>query len=141
MRMCLLYIIMSLFFSSILTGQSLDLSHGRLLISSDKRHIVFEDGTPFFWLGDTAWELFHRTMRKEADLYLNNRMEKGFTVIQAVVLAELDGLNTPNAYGEKPLINNDPTKLNEQYFKHVDSGSQICRNWDHLLIRPCRGRT
>lgn len=37
-----------------------------------------------------------------------------------MVLAELDGLNTPNAYGEKPLINNDPTLLNEQYFEHVD---------------------
>ena len=41
-------------------------------------------------------------------------------MIQAVVLAELDGLNTPNAYGEKPLVNNDPTKPNEKYFTHVD---------------------
>ena len=35
---------------------------------------------------------------------------KGFTVIQAVALAELDGLNTPNAEGNKPLIDNDPLK-------------------------------
>ncbi len=74
----------------------------------------------FFWLGDTAWELFHRLNREQAQQYLQNRADKGFTVIQAVVLAELDGLNTPNPYGDKPLINNDPTKPNEAYFKHVD---------------------
>ena len=26
----------------------------------ERRFLVTEDGTPFFWLGDTAWELFHR---------------------------------------------------------------------------------
>ncbi len=63
---------------------------------------VFEDGTPFFYLGDTAWELFHRLSKEDAEKYLENRREKGFTVIQAVILAELDGLNTPNMEGEKP---------------------------------------
>ena len=92
----------------------------QLKISEDKRHIIYTDGKPFFWLGDTAWELFHRLNREEADLYLNNRADKGFNVIQAVVLAELDGLNDPNPYGNKPLINNDPTKPEEAYFEHVD---------------------
>lgn len=78
------------------------------------------EGKPFFWLGDTAWELFHRLSREEADLYLKNRADKGFTVIQAVVLAELDGLHDPNAYGEIPLENDDPTKPREPYFQHVD---------------------
>lgn len=92
----------------------------QLKISSDKRHLIKKDGSPFFWLGDTAWELFHRSNKEEAKTYLQNRAAKGFTVIQAVVLAELDGLNTPNAYGNKPLINNDPAQPDEAYFKHVD---------------------
>lgn len=92
----------------------------QIKISSDKRHLIRKDGKPFFWLGDTAWELFHRLNREESVAYLQNRAAKGFTVIQAVVLAELDGLNTPNAYGYKPLINNDPAKPNEAYFKQVD---------------------
>lgn len=91
-----------------------------LKISQNSRYLVEEDGTPFFWLGDTAWELFHRLDREEATRYLENRAEKGFTVIQAVVLAELDGLNTPNPYGHTPLKNNDPTQPNEAYFQHVD---------------------
>ena len=95
-------------------------SFAQLKVSADKKHLVKKDGKPFFWLGDTAWELFHRLTREEAREYLQDRAGKGFTVIQAVVLAELDGLNTPNAYGDKPLINNDPAKPNEAYFKHVD---------------------
>ncbi len=41
-------------------------------------------------------------------------------MIQAVVLAEVDGLNVPNMEGNKPLIDNDPLKPNEAYFAHVD---------------------
>jgi len=69
-----------------------------LRVSENHRFLVTADGRPFFWLGDTAWELFHRLNREEATRYLEDRASKGFTVIQAVALAELDGLNTPNAY-------------------------------------------
>jgi hypothetical protein len=92
----------------------------RLRVSENKRFLVKEDGSPFFYLGDTAWELFHRLNREGAEKYLTNRAEKRFTVIQAVVLAELDGLKDPNPYGQTPLIDNDPTKPNEKYFEHVD---------------------
>jgi hypothetical protein len=98
----------------------------RLRVSDNKRFLVMDDGSPFFYLGDTAWELFHRLNREEADRYLKNRSEKGFTVIQAVALAELDGLNDPNPYGHRPLINNDPTTPDvkegdgNDYWDHVD---------------------
>jgi Protein of unknown function (DUF4038)/Putative collagen-binding domain of a collagenase len=92
----------------------------RLRLSDNKRFLVTADGQPFFWLGDTAWELFHRLDREQAERYLKNRAERRFTVIQAVVLAELDGLGTPNANGHTPLLDNDPTRPNESYFAHVD---------------------
>lgn len=92
----------------------------RLLVSTNQHFLVKDDGTSFFFLADTAWELFHRLNREDAGFYLSNRAAKGFTVIQAVVLAEFDGLTAPNAYGDLPLEKNDPTKPNEAYFKHVD---------------------
>lgn len=101
-------------------GKSTDLSHGKLTISENKRYLVYEDGTPFYYQGDTGWELFHRLNKDESEIYLENRRAKGFTVIQAVALAELDGLNAPNAEGNKPLIDNDPLKPNEAYFAHID---------------------
>ncbi len=98
----------------------------RLKVSENQRYLVHEDGRPFFYLGDTAWELFHRLNREQADQYLADRAQKQFTVIQAVALAELDGLNTPNAYGHRPLIENDPTRPDvkdgpaNDYWDHVD---------------------
>jgi hypothetical protein len=91
-----------------------------LRVASSGRTLEYEDGTPFFYLGDTAWQLFHRLDREQADRYLVNRAAKGFTVIQAVALAELGGLERPNAYGDLPLAGRDPTRPNEAYFRHVD---------------------
>lgn len=92
----------------------------RLKVSDNHRFLVTESGQPFFWQGDTAWELFHRLNREDAERYLKNRAQRRFTVVQAVALAELDGLNDPNPYGQKPLVENDPTRPNEAYFQHVD---------------------
>jgi hypothetical protein len=99
----------------------------RLRVSENRRFLVYEDGRPFFYLADTAWELFHRLDREEADRYLQDRARKGFTVIQAVALAELDGLADPNPYGHLPLLDNDPTRPDvkegpaNDYWDHVDT--------------------
>ena len=34
-------------------GPSVDFKHGNLKVSENKHFLVFEDGTPFFYLGDT----------------------------------------------------------------------------------------
>ncbi len=92
----------------------------KLKLTANRRYLQYDNGKPFFYLGDTAWELFHRLNREEAAHYLTNRAQKGFTVIQAVVLAQLGGLTVPNPYGDLPLIEGDPARPNEAYFRHVD---------------------
>lgn len=93
----------------------------RIHVSQNRRFLVTESGEPFFWLGDTAWELFHRLNLDEAEHYLEVRCQQGFNVIQAVLLAEQDGLRTPNANGHVPLCGDDPTRPNEFYFRYVDA--------------------
>jgi hypothetical protein len=93
----------------------------RVTVSANRRFLQTETGAPFFWLGDTAWELFHRLTVEEAEFYLENRRRKGLNVIQAVALAEFDGIRTPNAYGDYALTDEDPTRPNEAYFRHVDA--------------------
>src|SRR6201994_3759504 len=95
-------------------------SSNRLRVSENRRFLVREDGAPFYWFGDTAWEIFHRANREEAEQYLKKRAEQGFTVIQAAVLAEFQGIREPNAYGALPLVDADPTRPDEAYFSHVD---------------------
>ena len=101
-------------------GPACDFSHGKLMVSSNNRFLVFEDGTPFFYLADTGWELFHRLNIADAEKYLENRRSKGFTVIQAVALAEFEGLTKANSNGDLPLKNHDPLQPDETYFQYVD---------------------
>jgi hypothetical protein len=97
-----------------------------LQVSPNGHYLQYVDGKPFFYLGDTAWELFHRLDREEADKYLDNRARKGYNVIQAVALSEVDGVDVPNAYGHKPLVERNPARPatkdgdNNDYWDHVD---------------------
>ncbi|MFC3802749.1 glycoside hydrolase family 140 protein [Cohnella sp. GCM10012308] len=102
----------------------------RLKISDNGRYLVHEDGTPFFWLADTAWELFHKLDREEATHYLETRAAQGFNVVQAVALAEFEGATSDNRYGRRPLHANeegrvDPTRPDTDgdysYWDHVDA--------------------
>lgn len=110
-------IITLLFLSALAQAQY---KNQRLKVSDNKHFLVHEDGSPFFWLGDTGWELLHRLDRENAEKYLKKRAEQGFSVIQAVALAEENGLKDPNPYGEIPFVDLDPTKPNEKYFQHLD---------------------
>ena len=47
-------------------------------------HLVDEEGRPFFWLADTAWNLWCKGTADQWDEYLSVRKAQGFTVIQFV---------------------------------------------------------
>jgi hypothetical protein len=95
----------------------------KLKVSPNGRHFVDQHGKPFFYLGDTCWLLFQRLDRKEVDEYLKDRAAKGFTVIQAYVLRGLGRRHPDGAsslLGEAPLIDRDPAKPNEAFFRNVE---------------------
>lgn len=93
-----------------------------------ERYLAWDTGEPFFYLGDTAWEIFHRLDREEMAYYFKERARQGFSAVQAVALAEFEGLTVPNAYGRLPFecTNGmpDPEKPDltgeYSYWDHVD---------------------
>jgi len=86
------------------------IQHGRLKVSDLNPHYLqFEDGTPFFWLGDTGWDLFLRLSREGAIWYIDQRKSQGFNIIQAVLISEFEGVKIPN-YNDLPFIDGDPEK-------------------------------
>jgi len=102
---------------------------GRLQVSGNARFLVTEDASPFFYLADTAWELFRMTTREEADQYLANRASKGYNVVMACSHGVEDApynLDWPNRYGHVPFDDNDfktPRVLDgpdNDYWDHVD---------------------
>ena len=77
----------------------------RLRVSDNGRFFVKADGSPFFYLGDTEWALFHLS-REDAELYLKDRAAKKFTVIQAIATF-WGGLDGPNAFGIYRTVSED----------------------------------
>ncbi len=84
----------------------------RLQVSDNGRFLQKEDGSAFFWLGDTAWEIW-RLNPDEVDLYMQNRAEKGFTVVQGPVILD----TRQNYQGQS---NGNPSSLNPQWMAHID---------------------
>jgi len=115
-----------LFVAGLLVPVSAFAATPRLKVSDNKRFLATERGEPFFWLGDTAWELFHRLNREESTRYLENRAKLGFNVVQAVAIAELEGHTDPNPYGFLPFSDLDPARpavqdgAENDYWDHVD---------------------
>ncbi|MEM2929695.1 MAG: DUF4038 domain-containing protein [Thermoproteota archaeon] len=89
-------------------------------VGPNGRYFVDQNGDPFFWLGDTQWELFRLFTLDEARAILENRRSKGFSVIQVMLTGVGDGTK-PNLAGQTPWVNNDPSNPNERYFENVDS--------------------
>ncbi|MBE0696281.1 MAG: DUF4038 domain-containing protein, partial [Anaerolineaceae bacterium] len=67
-------------------SQNLLICHGSLGVAGSGRTLEFEDGTPFFWLGDTWWMgLSKRLSWPEGFQQLAaDRVAKGFSVIQII---------------------------------------------------------
>jgi len=82
-------------------------ANGRLVVSENGRFLRHENGRPFFWLGDTAWLLFQKLDRNEVETYLENRRNKAFNVIQAVMFQKNPKINV---YGDMPFVNDNPAE-------------------------------
>ncbi len=100
-----------------------------LKISANKRFFQTADGKPFFWLGDTGWLLFIKCKREDAIRYLDDRKQKGFNVIQVMLVHDVDlGVNV---YGDSSLHNKDVAR------PWITKGKSLANEneydfWDHV---------
>jgi hypothetical protein len=94
---------------------------------------VDDEGKPFFWLGDTQWELFHALTPEEARTILERRKQQGFSAIQVMVAGAGEG-KLPSATGEPPWRGNAPSSPNEAYFRNVDRVMEAARETEMILV-------
>ena len=94
-------------------------SNGCLMVSANQRFLQFENGKPFFWLGETAWLMPERLNREEVTLYLNSCKEAGYNMVQVQVL---NGVPSYNAYGtpSHDKRNRLLTDVPYSYWDHLD---------------------
>jgi len=102
----LIFFITFIAFTNILMAQ-IPWENGKLKVSENNRYLQFENGDPFFWLGDTGWLLFQRLNREQVKQYFANRKAKGFNVVQCIFLQNFTHVN---AYGDSAYSNFDITK-------------------------------
>ena len=91
--------------------------NGRLKISDNQRFLEHENGTPFFWQGDTGWLLPERLDRAEAEWYLQRCREEGYNVVQIQVI---DGVPAYNIYGQPSHPLPTETATGYGYWDHLD---------------------
>ena len=102
--------------------------HGPIRVAGDRLHFEHEDGTPFFWLGDTWWMGLCHRLRWPDDFQslATDRVKKGFTVVQIVAGLYPDmpafdqrGANEAGFPWEK-----DYSRINPHYFDMADARIQ-----------------
>lgn len=96
--------------------------HGRLEVSDNGRYLRHADGTPFFWLADTAWLLPERLDRDETNYYLDRAAEAGFNVVQ---VQTVNAVPAVNRYGQLSMTDGfDFSKIDREgvygYWDHMD---------------------
>jgi hypothetical protein len=99
-----------------------------LKVSPNGRYFMTADGAPFFWLGDTGWLLFSKLKREEAIQYLDDRKQKGFNVIQVMVLHTT---KVVNAYGDTALKSGNVAMPITTPGNNADNATQY-DYWDHI---------
>jgi hypothetical protein len=105
--------------------------NAQIKVSENKHYLQTKTGEPFFWLGDTNWEMIHRLSIEEIEILMETRKNQGFNVLQIVALTEFNGLKQPNRYGDIPLKDFDPTKLNLTEGNNINSADEF-DYWDLL---------
>lgn len=94
------------------------LQHGSIRVSENGRYLVHADGTPFFWLGDTAWNGALRSTDEAWETYLADRSEKHFTGIQFVTTQWRAAL--ANAEGMVAYTGFEDIEINPSFFQRID---------------------
>jgi len=95
--------------------------NGKLRVSDNKRFLQHENGTPFFWLGETAWLLPCRSDRNEVDYFMSETSKNGYNVVQISVLHTIPSINN---YGDWAL----PDGFN---FENIDKAGEY-NYWQHV---------
>ena len=94
------------------------LQHGAVRVSPDGTHLEHADGTPFFWLGDTAWNGALLSKTEDWNTYLEDRVAKKFTAIQFVTTQWRSAPG--NREGEVAFTGKEKIQINPAFFKRMD---------------------
>ncbi len=91
-------------------------------LSGNGRYLIGPNGEPFFLNGDTAWSLIAQLSREDAEIYLEDRRQKGYNFILVNLIEHQFATNAPNNIGNQAPFTTagNFSTPNEAYFAHAD---------------------
>src|SRR5262245_51890410 len=95
--------------------------HGKLRVAKSGTHLEHTDGTPFFFLADTAWTGPALSTDDEWKFYLADRKKKGFTAIQLNAICPWRTAATDREGRTAYSVRDGKLTPNEDYFTQLDS--------------------
>jgi hypothetical protein len=99
------------------TGRNRFTRHGPVRLARDRRHFAHEDGAPFFWIADSAWNGARVSAPQDWDTYARIREAQSFTAVQWAVAPGEDGVQQ-SAF---TLKDKDGIRINPDFFQRLDS--------------------
>ncbi|MBC8002728.1 MAG: DUF4038 domain-containing protein [Opitutaceae bacterium] len=101
------------------TGASRFSQHGPIKVAHDGRFLIHDDRTPFFWVGDTAWNGPMKSTPSEWEHYLHVRNRQKFNAVQWVTTqfrAAPDG----DREHRPAFTGSNSIALNIEFFRRLD---------------------
>lgn len=93
--------------------------HGPVRVSRGERHLRHADGTPFFWLADTAWNGPLKAQLSAWRTYLEDRAAKRFNTIQFVMTQWMAAAGNGDA--RLAYLGRDPLRIDPEFFRWLDA--------------------
>lgn len=106
--------------------------HGFLRVSDNHRYLCYADGTPFLWLGDTAWAAPLLATDADWATYLDNRVRKRFSVIQVAIAPWWAG--KVDAKGVQPFTGEGITHPTPAFWRDYDAKIQAANEKGLALL-------
>lgn len=103
---------------------------GSITRSKGTYHLTYADGSPFFWTACTAWNGGLKSTEEEWDIYLQDRVDNNYNVIQLVATQWRGG--DANLHGQVAFEGSGKISINPEFFQHLDK--RIDRINDYGLV-------
>jgi hypothetical protein len=107
--------------------------HGPLTLSPNRHYLMHADGTPYFWLADTAWNGPLLSSENDWQEYLHTRKTQNFTAVQWIPtqwIAAPEG----DALKQKAFDGCESISINPTFFQRLDQRMDACNRAGMLSV-------
>lgn len=105
---------------------------GYLKVGPGRRHLSHGDGTPFLWVGDTAWSAPMQATYDQWKSYVSDRRRKRFTVVQVFCASDWSGKK--DVLGNPPFVGEGLTKWGPAYWREYERKVQLANDEGLVVV-------